>query len=114
MPSKIINTYQRLPTPQIHKPQPPQKEEDSLDTIGELDVEVRIPMPVRSMRPGYPYSKAFGSEMLVDGFEPWPALDQGDTGSEPNGCTTQTVSENFLLDGMYIGSVEFWGGFFGF
>jgi hypothetical protein len=65
-------------------------------------------MPVRSMRPGspYPYSKAFGSEMLVGGFEPWPAPDQGDTGSEPNGCTTETVSEKFLLDGMYIGSVE--------
>jgi hypothetical protein len=65
-------------------------------------------MPVRSMRPGspYPYSKAFGSEMLVGGFEPWPALDQGDTGSEPNGCTTETVSEKVLLDGTYIGSVE--------
>jgi hypothetical protein len=44
--------------------------------------------------------------MLVGGFEPWPALDQGDTGSEPNGCTTETVSEKVLLDGTYIGSVE--------
>jgi len=32
------------------------------------------------------------SEMLVGGFEPWPALDQGDPGSEPNGFTTETVS----------------------
>jgi hypothetical protein len=45
------------------------------------------------MRSGspYPYSKAFASEMLVDGFEPWAALDQGDR-TEPNGCTTETVS----------------------
>jgi len=48
--------------------------------MGELDVVVRILMPVRSMRSGspYPYSKAFASEMLVDGFEPWSALDQDD------------------------------------
>jgi len=28
--------------------------------------------------------KAFVSEMLVGGFKPWSALDQGDLGSEAN------------------------------